>query len=448
MLPELVPPCRSYIERIMGESEFVAFALETVAEQDYACFLDSAGSLGPRSVKSLLSGPVHTIFRHSGDRVLVQNSAGSTEISYERFRCFLRDFHKAKLGFPGPVLFPLITYEAYNPFHQPKKPHPLRQGSEAVWFYCEHVYLYDRNRGILTAPVQTTSHLPKLVNQEETKTPPLGWRETESGYHAKIRVLQRHIYDGVFYQANLSRRYVQATELSPITIYQRLRETNPSPFMGIFRDGAEWVLSGSPERLVYNHQRLLRSRPIAGTRPRFSDPSRDRASQAELAGSEKEAAEHLMLVDLIRNDLGSIAKPGSVSVEEYAVIETYSHVHHLVSEVIAELAEGKDVHDMIAAMHPGGTITGAPKISCIRRLSELEEEARGPYTGSIGYLTSEMEMDLNILIRTLIQKGNHICLHAGGGIVADSVEAAEYSETYHKAAALLKALGIQVPEPQ
>jgi len=304
---------------------------------------------------------------------------------------------------------------------------------------CRDALVYDREAGILTRP-QTLEPGPES-GTVAGRPGAVGWRETEEAYSVEIEAVQRDIRDGIYYQANLSQRFVCRSERDPLAVYCDLRARNPSPFMGIFKLGGSMVLSGSPERLVAKRDNVLRARPIAGTRPRFDDPVRDAESRAELLASEKERAEHLMLVDLIRNDLGRVADTGSVHVEEFLAIESYSHVHHLVSEVVARIRSGVGPAELIASLFPGGTITGAPKISCMDRLRVLEGERRGPYTGAIGYLRGSGDLDLNILIRTLIHGRGHFCLHAGGGIVADSRDAAEILETRYKAAALLEALG-------
>ena len=201
------------------------------------------------------------------------------------------------------------------------------------------------------------------------------------------------------------------------------------------------VISSSPERLAQVHAGRLRTRPIAGTYPRSADPVLDRGLSQDLLAHPKERAEHIMLIDLERNDLGRVCRSGSVRVPELMVLESYRHVHHIVSEVTGELRAGVTPAQVLRAVFPGGTITGCPKVRCMQIIAELERAPRGAYTGSMGYINHDGSMDLNILIRTLVQDGNEIRLRAGAGIVADSVPERELSETRAKAKGLLAALG-------
>ena len=444
-LPQISYPQGAPVTRQIQEDEFLAFAYDRLNHQPIACFLDSAGPIGPRSQHAMLSGaPIGLFFQYS-DKVVWLNlrDQSRAEITIPQFDTWLTRFNQLGLGPNGPALFPLITYEAFNPWVRHSRPHPLWRQAPATWLLTADIWRYDRQTQRLTGCPEPD---PPQVSWDAPLPSPAkpGWRETEAEYFHKIDHVQKDIYNGVYYQANLSQRFLTHSERRPLETYTTLRKLNPSPFMGLFKCGEAWVVSGSPERLVDKNRAHISARPIAGTKPRFkNDPTRDQASQQELLLSPKERAEHLMLVDLIRNDLGRVAAPGSVSVDEFCVIETYSHVHHLVSQVNASLREDATVYQLIASMFPGGTITGAPKISCIQRLSQLEEEARGPYTGAIGYIDTHHRLDLNILIRTLIQVGDQVCFHAGGGIVADSIHGSEYEETRHKCMALMEALGIR-----
>jgi para-aminobenzoate synthetase component 1 len=210
--------------------------------------------------------------------------------------------------------------------------------------------------------------------------------------------------------------------------------------MGFLNFGDFQLVSASPELLVQLEGRTVRTRPIAGTRPRGADAEEDRLLAQELIGHEKERAEHIMLVDLERNDLGKISRYGTVRVDELMAIEYYSHVMHIVSEVRGELAEGKDAFDVIAAAFPGGTITGAPKIRTMEIIEELEPTCRGPYTGSFGWIDYNGNMEFNIIIRTLVVTGGQGYVQAGAGIVIDSVPEKEYTESLNKAKALWKAV--------
>ena len=248
---------------------------------------------------------------------------------------------------------------------------------------------------------------------------------------------------GDVYQANLSRGW--RARLTPGIgageLYRRLRAANPAPFAGSARLPGFTVLSSSPERLLRIVGRTASTRPIAGTRPRGVTMARDASLRAELELNEKERAEHVMLVDLERNDLGRICRGGTVKVDEYMTIESYTTVHHIVSNVSGELREDVTPGQAVAAVFPGGTITGCPKVRCMELLAGLEQDPRDAYTGSMGYLGRDGTLDLNILIRTLTLRGDAIGFRTGAGIVADSRPEAELAETRAKARGLLRALG-------
>lgn len=252
-----------------------------------------------------------------------------------------------------------------------------------------------------------------------------------------------YIGAGDIYQANLSRSW-QATlapGITPQHLYRRLRETNPAPFSGIVRLDGITVVSSSPERLVSVRDGRVSTRPIAGTRPRGQTAAADVDLARELHAHPKERAEHVMLIDLERNDLGRICEAGTVKVDELMTIESYAHVHHIVSNVSGTLRSDATPGEVLRAVFPGGTITGCPKVRCMEIIAELEAVARGAYTGSFGYLNRDGSMDTNILIRTLEVAGDRLTLRAGAGIVADSVPERELAETRAKARGVLRALG-------
>ncbi len=256
--------------------------------------------------------------------------------------------------------------------------------------------------------------------------------------------IKEYIREGDVFQVNLSRPWtIRCREPVPAAeLYKRLRRNNPSPYGGIARVGDQAIISSSPERLVRVRGNRVETRPIAGTRPRSRSPARDRAWSRELLAHPKERAEHIMLIDLERNDLGRICRPGSVVVDEFMVLESYAHVHHIVSNVSGELRAAVTPGDILRAVFPGGTITGCPKVRCMEIIAELEQEPREAYTGAMGYINRDGTMDLNILIRTMQVAGRTVRLRAGAGIVADSVPGAELVETRAKACGLLRALGV------
>jgi para-aminobenzoate synthetase component 1 len=258
---------------------------------------------------------------------------------------------------------------------------------------------------------------------------------------AVVRI-REHIRKGDVYQVNLSQVIELAFVGDAYGLYLRQAQMNPTSFAAYADFGDYRLVSASPERLVRVDGTHVSTRPIAGTRPRSRDPRKDRDLTAELLLSPKERAEHVMLVDLERNDLGRVCRPGSVRVDELMAVEKYSHVKHIVSNVTGELKADADAWDVIRAVFPGGTITGAPKIRAMEIIAKLEGRVRGPYTGSLGYVGFDGNCDLNIVIRTLWTRGRKAWLQAGAGIVADSDPRKEYEETLHKAAAFLDCLGL------
>lgn len=267
-------------------------------------------------------------------------------------------------------------------------------------------------------------------------------------YLQGVERIKQYIVDGDMFQVNLSRAWQGEcdAEVTAADIYQQLCAQNPAPFAGLAVIGDAAVISSSPERLVrVTHGQRVETRPIAGTRPRAAHAADDHALQDELLAHPKERAEHIMLIDLERNDLGRVCVPGSVEVNELMVLESYTHVHHIVSNVRGRLRPGVTPGQVIRAVFPGGTITGCPKVRCMEIIAELEAEGRGAYTGSMGYLNHDGRLDLNILIRTITLSGRQLMLRAGAGIVADSVPQNELEETRAKARGLLLALAGNAP---
>ena len=263
-------------------------------------------------------------------------------------------------------------------------------------------------------------------------------------YLDAVRRIHEYIREGDVFQVNLSRCWTVSCRdiVSASALYKRLRRYNPSPYSGIARFGELAVISSSPERLVRVQGDTVETRPFAGTRPRSLARAIDEGYSRELLAHPKERAEHIMLIDLERNDLGRICRPGTVEVDEFMVLESYAHVHHIVSNVRGDLRADVTPGDVIRAVFPGGTITGCPKVRCMEIIAELEQQPRDAYTGSMGYINLDGSMDLNILIRSMLVSGNTVQLRAGAGIVADSVPEAELEETRAKARGLLLALGI------
>ncbi|MBS0153664.1 MAG: anthranilate synthase component I family protein [Nitrospira sp.] len=272
--------------------------------------------------------------------------------------------------------------------------------------------------------------------------------QEQAAYRESVRRCQNYIAAGDIYQANLSHRFTvdcvalrQGHLQADLSAYRRLRTLNPSPFSGLLRFDSVRLISSSPERLVRLDGRRADTRPIAGTRPRGKTLFEDQGLVGELRVNEKERAEHIMLVDLERNDLGRVCRFGSIRADEIMTLEQYSHVSHLVSHITGTLTDQATGFDLLRAMFPGGTITGVPKVRCMEIIEELEPVRRGLYTGSMGYLSWSGDLDFNILIRTLTMINGTGYLQVGAGIVADSDPGREYEETLHKAQAFFSAFG-------
>jgi para-aminobenzoate synthetase component I len=262
---------------------------------------------------------------------------------------------------------------------------------------------------------------------------------TEQQFMAAVEKVQDYISAGDVFQVNLSVRQSKSLAVEAIDVYEQLRKLNPSPYMSYFHTPEFQMVSGSPELLIKKKGLEVSTRPIAGTRSRGKDEAEDFMLANELIENEKERAEHVMLVDLERNDLGRVCQYGTVEVNEFMVIEKYSHVMHIVSNVRGNLAPEKDAYDLIDAVFPGGTITGAPKVRTMEIIEELEPVQRGIYTGSLGWIGFDGDVELNIIIRTMLVKDGQAHVQAGAGIVIDSSPSNEYKESLKKAVALWKA---------
>jgi anthranilate synthase component 1 len=262
-------------------------------------------------------------------------------------------------------------------------------------------------------------------------------------YMAGVKQVLEYIRAGDVFQVNLSRAWKTTlkADFSASDLYHHLCQSNPAPFACLVHHEQGEIISSSPERLVTASNGWVETRPIAGTRKRTGDEE-DIQLMDELRTDHKEQAEHVMLIDLERNDLGRICRPGSIEVNEKMILESYAHVHHIVSNVRGQLRDGISPVDIIRAVFPGGTITGCPKVRCMEIIAELEKQGRGPYTGSVGYINRDGSMDLNILIRTIFKQQRQLYFRTGAGIVADSDPERELAETRHKAKGLLLAMDL------
>jgi len=298
---------------------------------------------------------------------------------------------------------------------------------------------YEKARSRLSALIQMlrkTADIPAATPSPKTlATSEFG----EENFKAAVKKAQEYILEGDIMQVVLSQRMSQEFTASPLSLYRALRSLNPSPYMFYYDMGDHHVVGASPEILVRLDNNLVTSRPIAGTRPRGATREQDLALSVELLADPKERAEHVQLMDLGRNDVGRVATTGSVRVTENMMIERYSHVMHIVSNVEGQLKPGMDAIDVIKATFPAGTVSGAPKVRAMEIIDELEPSKRGIYAGAVGYLGFNGDMDVAIGIRTGVIKNNRLYVQAGAGIVADSVPQSEWIETQNKARAVLRA---------
>ncbi len=290
----------------------------------------------------------------------------------------------------------------------------------------------------LAEKLKSPLHLPEVPIHKE----PLEFESnfTKKEFEQAVKKALDYIRQGEIIQVVLSQRFRAPARVDAFQLYRALRHINPSPYLFFLKMGGEVLVGSSPEVLVRVEEKKAETRPIAGTRPRGKTPEEDKKLEAELRADPKEKAEHIMLVDLGRNDLGRVCKIGSVRVSELAVVERYSHVMHLVSNVVGEVEEGKDAFDVLRACFPAGTLTGAPKIRAMEIIEELEPVRRGVYGGAVGYFSFSGNMDMCITIRTILIKEGMVNIQAGAGIVADSVPKNEYTETVNKAKAMMRAV--------
>lgn len=300
--------------------------------------------------------------------------------------------------------------------------------------YGEATQKIDRLVERLAKPVPVQEPAPAAAESE------ISSNLTRAQYEAIVTRMKKYIYDGDIIQGVPSLRLARPTRASPFATYRALRSINPSPYMYFLHMDDFHIVGASPELLVRVEDGIVSNHPIAGTRPRGKDNKADKALEKELKTDEKERAEHLMLVDLARNDVGRISEPGSVEVTQFMDVERYSHVMHLVSHVQGKLRKGLTQFDALRACFPAGTVSGAPKIRAMEIIAELEREKRGPYAGAVGYFDFSGNIDTAIAIRTIIIKDSVAYVQAGAGIVADSVPAKEYQECLNKMQAMLTAI--------
>jgi anthranilate synthase component 1 len=470
VLADLQTPVGAFL-RVAGTARY-SFLLESVEGGERVA---RYSFLGADPVMIVRGRGEQTIVEKAGERETIEVRA--TEFVREYFR----DRELARRANLPPLAGGAVGYLAYNAarwfepvLESDTDPGAAKATDDAVWMFYRTLLAFDRVRQqmeivsivlteeaegsrtrlqeLYTRAVEETERIEKLlldgtlppaVSESRALDSPAAsfasnWSRQD--FEAAVRRVKEHIAAGDCYQAVLSQRLSREVTVEPISIYRALRATNPSPYMYFLRLGEETIIGASPEMLVRCRGQRLDYRPIAGTRKRGATETEDWMLGEEMRADEKEVAEHTMLVDLGRNDLGRVAEYGSVKVEDLMGIERYSHVQHLVSSLRARLRDGLDRFDALASCFPAGTVTGAPKVRAMEIIQQLEPEPRGVYAGAVLYMDYADNLDSCIAIRTIVMRDGRALVQAGAGIVADSVPEREYEETLSKARALVRAV--------
>lgn len=435
-----------------------------LAGEPYAAFLDSSAGRRGESSRSYIAWRPVLVLRARGrivETIRDGKSVSSTEDPLEVLQRVVRAMRGRRSSREQGLIGGLIGYLGYELGGRIESLAMTRRqdaGAPDLYFCLyDTVFSYDHSRAAWRMSSFSPRSLadtrrelmraldpastPRPVGRDDVSLPPpLECTFTRGQYLDAVRRVKRLIRDGEVYQVNLSQRFSSKISCSPWELYLALRRLNPAPYSCYLKFPELVLASSSPELFLRVRGREVETRPIKGTRPRGRSPAEDRALRGELSASRKDAAELAMIVDLERNDLGRVCTYGSVRVKRRSRIERYATVFHTAASVVGRLAPGKDIVDVIRATFPGGSITGCPKISAMRIIDQLERTARGPYTGSIGYIGADGDAELNIAIRTFIVRGRTVTFQVGGGIVADSDPASEYQETLDKGKALASAL--------
>jgi anthranilate synthase component 1 len=465
VLADLHTPVSAFV-RVCGESE-QAFLFESIEG-------------GERLARySFIAANPYLTIRARGKQTTVRQTGEAEKTENTPVFEYLREhFNRNKLArranLPplcgGAIGF--LTYDAVRFFEPTLDDGKEFEKDDAVWMFFRNVLAFDRLkqrieivsivftgeaagsedalRELYEIAVAETERIEKLLNQtavfpqnpnkSEEKKNPVRSNWAKKDFLRAVEAIQEKILAGDAYQIVLSQKFRREISAEPVNIYRALRTTNPSPYMFFIKTGKEILIGASPEMLVRCRGRKLEYRPIAGTRKRGETETEDWILGEDLRSDEKEVAEHVMLVDLGRNDLGRVSEYGSVEVDELMKIERYSHVQHLVTSLKARLRAGFDRFDALASCFPAGTVSGAPKVSAMRIISELEPTERGIYAGAVGYIDYAENLDTCIAIRTIEIENGFANVQAGAGVVADSVPEKEYEETINKARALMKAI--------
>jgi anthranilate synthase component 1 len=474
----VVPVVRS----VLADLQTPVGAFLRVAEGTRYAFLLESIEGGERVARySFLGANPEMIVRGRGSMTIIERNGEQETLEGVRATDFAREYFRdrelARRSGLAPLAGGAVGYLAYEAarWFEPSLEINGDKGindDDAVWMFYRTVLAFDRVRQrieitaiVLTEEaegsherlqelyelaIEETGRIEKLLlksgspkvkrHKKTTGKDAVESNWTRKDYEEAVLRVQEHIAAGDCYQVVLSQRFSKKSAADPVAIYRALRATNPSPYMYFFRLDDEAVIGASPEMLVRCRGQRLDYRPIAGTRKRGATETEDWLLGEEMRADEKEVAEHTMLVDLGRNDLGRVADYGSVEVEDLMAIERYSHVQHLVTSLRARLRDDLDRFDALASCFPAGTVTGAPKVRAMEIIRELEPDERGVYAGAILYMDYAQNLDSCIAIRTIAMREGHAYAQAGAGIVADSVPEREYEETINKARALLRAI--------
>jgi anthranilate synthase component 1 len=471
----LVPVYRE----ILADEETPVSALMKIGRQPYAFLLESVEGGEKWGRYTFLGADPRAVFRvkPGGVEVHENGTVPRMEPGEDPLACLKALMSRYRPVSPGglPRFFGgavgYLSYDMVRYFEKKlaKAPSPSPEVDDAVFLLTDSLLVFDNVRH--TIKVVVCAYLPEGQKDLEAvyreavgkvegiiaglrrpavpsgplsgtgaETPDFGTNMTEEAFKKIVRRAKEYIEQGDIIQVVLSQRFAAETSLDPVDLYRALRFVNPSPYLFFLKLGDLYLIGSSPEVMVRLEEGVAELRPIAGTRRRGKSEQEDRLLADELLNDPKERAEHVMLVDLGRNDLGRIARVGSVQVNQFMTVERYSHVMHLVSNVQAQLAEGKDCFDVLKATFPAGTLSGAPKVRAMEIIDELEPCRRGPYGGAMGYFSFSGNMDFGITIRTLVLEGGRLSLQVGAGIVADSDPDREHEETLNKAAGLMEAV--------
>jgi len=445
--------------RVALGSSPVAFFEETYGHDDWGFIYESLEKIGGRGRYSFVGGRPLAVFQSKGRAIEIRDGRISRYRGdpFKHLRRYMDSFsgHSVRGPFCGGAVG-YIAYDMVRFFENIPDNNPVAMDvPDAVFIFPSEITIFDYHcrtvdilvyNGAQGRAAELAGWIARPRNTGRT-----GFRDDRYRFKSNLKRTEfcgmveqakEHIRAGDIFQVVLSRRFELTTPKEPLNIYKALRVANPSPYMYFLKLGGLTVSGSSPETLVKLQNGLVTSRPIAGTRPRGKTRVEDRRREAELVADEKERAEHVMLVDLARSDIGRICRYGSVRVTDFMRPDRYSRVMHLTSNVVGRLGHGLGAFDVLPATFPAGTVSGAPKIRAMEIIDDLEPEKRGIYAGAIGYLGFGGDMDFCIAIRTIVQQDHTCHIQAGAGIVADSRPLREYTETTHKASALKRAIEI------